>query len=165
MFKNDNRNVLYMFLLLVILLAMCLLMEFIRSSAVAEDAYIICYPNDVVIVREKPKKTAFAISELLPGAVVHLDGKQRNGYLHCVDMNNETSDGWVSKRYVVDEQPIEMNIEAIVISKGRLAARKYIGGERIRWIKPQTDVMVYFYTEEWCVTDKGYIMTKYLEFD
>jgi hypothetical protein len=67
--------------------------------------------------------------------------------------------------YLVDEEPEYIGRTATVISKGRLSARRCIGGERVRWLKPGQIVTVWYMTSEWCVTDRGYVMTKYLEID
>ena len=164
MFRNDNRMITILTLIFLAVM-MLILFSYINSSAKGEDAYIICQPDDVVLVREFPKKKSFASGELPPGTVVHLDGVKRNGYYHCVEMRNEANEGWVHSAYIVFEEPIKMEHEAVVISKGRLAVRKSINGKRASWLKPGDIVVVYFYTEEWCVTNKGYVKTKYLEFD
>lgn len=133
----------------------------------AEDRtmWAICQPDDVLIVRDGPKKGFAATGELKPGTAVTTDGKKRNGYLHLVDMANESGTGWVRSIYLVDEEPETVNRTATVISKGRLAARRCIGGERVRWLKPGQTVTVYYRTSEWCVTDKGYVVTRYLRVD
>ena len=140
-----------------------LLIHAVRTNA--EEAYVICYPESTVVVREHPKKTALATGELTAGHLLHLDGKQKNGYYHCIDMANESGDGWVSKLYITFEEPIFVNLEARVISKGRLAARTTINGERKKWLYPDEWVVLYYWTSEWCVTNYGYVKTKYLEID
>jgi hypothetical protein len=45
----------------------------------------------------------------------------------------------------------------------RIAARKSAGGDIRCWLKSGDEVFVYYRTDEWCVTDRGFIMTKYLE--
>ena len=159
--KNDNV-IIIVILLITILFAMACALTWTR--ALSEDAYIICHPDSEVVVRENPRKTAHASGELKVGDKIHLDGKKRNGYYHCVDMANETGDGWVSSQYIVFDEPYYINRQATVISKGRLAARSSIKGKVKRWLKPQSLLTVYYITEEWCVTDKGYVKTKYLGF-
>lgn len=165
MFKNDRET-----LLLIVafaLLVFIIMFNIIKAIGEEEytDAYIFCQPGSAVSVRENPRKTSFAGGELTIGDVVHLDGKKRNGYYHCVNMANETGDGWVSCKYIVFDEPVYINREATVISKGRLAARNTINGKVKRWLKPQSTLTVYYMTEEWCVTDKGYVKTKYMELD
>ena len=166
MYRNDNRNVIVL-TLIFILIVLLIIIGAVKAAAEEEytDAYIFCMPESSVSVRERPKKTSFAGGELLAGDIVHLDGKKKNGYYHCVNMANESGDGWVSCKYIVFEEPVYINREAVVISKGRLAARNQINGKVKRWLQPQSIVTIYYMTEEWCVTDKGYIKTIYLEID
>ena len=165
MFKNNSE--IWILVLIFVLIIFALLFSLTKVSAENEykDAYIICQPDSVVVIREAPRKTALASGELLVGDVIHLDGKKRNGYYHCVNMANETGDGWVACNYIIFDEPIHIDREATVISKGRLAARNTINGKVKKWLKPYSTLKVYYLTEEWCVTDKGYVKTKYLEFD
>ena len=141
--------------------------EWVISEAHAEKEpearWVFC--NDVLLVREGPKKSSAATGELDPGTMVWTDGKVRNGYCHLVNLANESGDGWVRKVYLVDEEPVRIEREATVVSKGRLAARRTVGGERKAWLKPQSTLDVYWITSEWAVTNKGYVMLKYLEFN
>ena len=138
---------------------------FVTQSIAEEEqtAYVIC--SDFVNVRPCPNKKGEEIGRLEAGDSVVLDGKKKNGYLHCIDLSFEQSEGWIYKGYIVYDKPEFVNQNATVVSKGRLAARRYIAGKRIRWIKPLTTIKVYYWSEEWCVTNKGYIMSKYLEFE
>lgn len=128
-----------------------------------EARWVFC--NDVLLVREGPKKALPATGELEPGTMVWTDGKVRNGYCHLINLANESGDGWVKSIYLTDEEPMRIDREATVISKGRLAARRTVGGERKAWLKPQSVLTVYWMTSEWAVTNKGYVMVRYLEFN
>ena len=65
--------------------------------------------------------------------------------------------------YLADEEPTRVDCTGIVISTGRLAARRSVGGERKNWLKPGSTVKVSWVTSEWCVTNKGYVMLEYIE--
>lgn len=150
-------------LVLAVINACSWMTEQAHAETEPEARWVFC--ADVLLVREGPKKSWAATGELEPGTMVWTDGKVRNGYIHLVNLANESGDGWVKKVYLIDEEPYRMDREGTVISKGRLSARRTIGGERRAWLKPRSTVTVYWMTDEWCVTNKGYVMTKYLEFD
>ena len=127
-----------------------------------ETAYVICMPGDVVNIRSSPSTRGENEGRLEPGDKVQLDGKKRNGYRHCVGLSNESGDGWVHAGYLVDYKPELVNRKAVVISKGRLAARRYIGGKVRKWLKKGSEITVYYWSEDWCCTSAGYIMSKYI---
>lgn len=159
------RTVLEMIVLIFGLWLLIQCVDWFCCQVRAETMWVVCSPDDVLLVRNDPKKSAPAISELLPGSEVETSGTVRNGYAKLTDMNSETGVGWVRNVYLVDEEPKYIGKSATVVSRGRLAARRCIGGERVRWLKPGQIVTVWFRTSEWCVTDKGYVMTKYLQID
>ena len=130
-----------------------------------EEAWIICRPGDYINIRPNPNKRGEPIGRAECGYRLTLDCKKGNGYLHCVDLSLEMSEGWVFAGYVVFDEPELLNQSATVVSKGRLAVRKYVNGKRTRWLKPMATVKVYYWTDEWCVTNYGFILSDYLEMD
>ena len=40
-----------------------------------------------------------------------------------------------------------------------------IDGERLCWLKPMTELQVFWWTKEWCVTTRGMIRTEFLKED
>jgi hypothetical protein len=50
-----------------------------------------------------------------------------------------------------------------ICGKARVACRKTIGGKRRAWAKPGSTVTVYWISEEWAVTSKGFIASRWLE--
>ena len=152
---------------LLILAVVCAIAAVLESVSVAEgtadEAYVLC--TDYVNIRSSPSRKGTAIGRFESGDVLWLDGKQKNGYLHCVNLSLEQPEGWIHKGYVVYDQPSRINRTATITSKGRLAARKYVGGKRTRWLKPLASVKVYWWSDDWCVTNCGYVKTKYLELE
>ena len=134
------------------------------AGAEDEVKYILCNPrmDNHVAIRLSPKKSSEEIGRLDCGDSFWTDGKTRNGYLHVFGMT-EYGEGWVHKGYVVDDKPIIERCMATVTAKGRVKARRYIGGKRNCWLDVCDDVRVYARSEEWAVTSRGYVMTKYLE--
>lgn len=137
-----------------------------QASGISEtdvtEAYVLC--TDYVNVRPYPNRKGDEIGRFECGTRIWLDGRKKNGYLHIVDAGLE-SDGWVYAGYVVYDKPEKMSRSAVIVSKGRLAARKYVKGRRTRWLKPLAALTVYAWSDEWCVTNCGYVQTRYLELE
>lgn len=138
---------------------------FSSASADSVVGYVLCKDGDYVNIREKPSRKSESIGMYEVGFEVELDGKKKNGYLHCVNLPLEMSDGWIHAGYVVYDEPEYLNENATIVSKGRLAARKYVNGKRTRWLKPLATVKVYYWSDEWCITNCGYVQSQYLELE
>lgn len=142
--------------------------DFLTSTVKAEKAdhetaYAICMNGDVVNVRSGPKNSAEWIGWLEPGDEVTLDGRKRNGFVHCINMNTESGDGWVFAGYMTYSRPELADCEATVVSNGRVAARKYVAGKRTKWLKNGQTVHIYYMSDDWCSTNLGYIQTEFLQ--
>ena len=126
--------------------------------------YVICQPDDYICVRSKPNRKSHEEGYLLCGFSVYVSDKVKNGYIYSPDLNTESGEGWIFAGYLIDDEPQIMDEAPYkVVSNARVAARKYIDGPRRSWLKNGDEVKVYYFSEEWCVTNKGFIMTKYLE--
>lgn len=126
------------------------------------DAWIICQPGDYINARSAPRKTGIVIGCLDPGDKVQTDGEMRNGFLHIYG-GFEQEDAWVSTMYITEEEPEELNREYMIVSEGRVACRRGIDGKRRAWAKEGDLVKVYWWTETWCVTSRGFIMSEYVD--
>ena len=140
-------------LILLIILMIC-------SSALADDFYVLC--STECNVRLHAKWTAEVIGHKYCGDVVHADGKRKNGFVHVNGLGFEYMDGWIYAGALVEDPPVIYERKAEVVSKGRVAARQYIGGKRNKWLKNGREVFVYAISEVWSITDQGYVQTKYL---
>lgn len=148
-------------------LAVTLYLSFGLGEAQAEDRYTTMYVicDDYVNVRATPNKKQEPIGRFETGDAVTLDGKKKNGYVHCVDLLFESCEGWVFAGYLTNDKPEKVNRQATIVSNGRLAARKYIGGRRTRWLKKGATVTVWSWSNEWALTNCGYVQSKYLELE
>ena len=135
-----------------------------ETEEMYEERYVICMPSDRVNIRPFPNRKETE-GWLEAGDAVLIDGRKKNGFMHCVGLSNESGEGWVPKGYLVEDDPEYVNCKATIVSKGRLAARKNVGGQRTRWLKPMASVKVYYMTEEWSVTNCGYVKTEFLELE
>ena len=131
--------------------------------AAEEPMYVICMPNDRVNIRLGASRTSSSVGWCEAGDLVYYDGITKNGYRHCVGLGVEAGEGWIHKGYLVDEPVEYINKDATVVSKSRLAARKNINGKRTRWLKPGGVVRIYYWTNEWALTNCGYVQSAYLE--
>lgn len=136
---------------------------FANAEELYDEGYVLC--TDYVNVRRKPSTKSASIGTFECGEHLYLDGKKKNGFLHCVDLMLEENEGWIHSGFVVSDKPERVWQKATIVSKGRLAARKYVNGKRTRWLKPLASVTVYYWSDEWAVTDCGYVMTQYLELE
>ena len=128
-----------------------------------ETMYVLC--DDYVNVRSTPNKKQDPIGRLEVGDSVVLDGRKKNGYVHCIDLTFEQTEGWVYAGYLIYDKPEKIGRSATIVSHGRLAARKHVNGKRTRWLKSGAKLKVRYWTEEWALTDCGYVQSKYLELD
>lgn len=156
------------FIVLTVLAVIWVWHAFGFSEAYADEektAYVICAPGDRVNIRVTPSTKREPEGWLEAGDMVYLDGRKKNGFAHCVHMSNESGEGWVHAGYLVDDEPQCVNSTAVIVSKGRLAARKNVGGKRTRWLKPLATLTVYYWSDEWCVTNCGYVQSKFLDLE
>ena len=152
--------------IVLLILALAFLLVPIISAvnyAVAEEEYfILCRPGAEVNIRERAKLRSPIVGCLGFGDRVISDGKEKNGFIHVIDLLAEVSEGWIYKGLLVEDEPVASQGKAQVFNAGRVACRKYADGKRIGWLKDGSEVEVYAISEEWCVTDHGYIKTEFL---
>lgn len=154
-------------LLLIIAIIIAIVAGY-KSLGFAEEAYakayILCQPGDYINARYSASRKSEAVGRLESGDVIWLDGKTKNGYAHYVDCHFETCDCWVYTGYIVFDEPVwKGGQKAVVASSGRLAARKNCTGDVRKWLKSGSEVQVFWWSDEWCVTNYGFVKTEYLE--
>lgn len=148
--------------LISVILILTILTAVLPVSAEEHEYFIICNPKSYVCVRRTPKKGAEESGRLDCGDKFISDGKKKNGYIHVLGVT-EDGEGWVHRGYVIEDQPTVENLRATVAATGRVKTRRYIGGKKLEWLEVCTDVWVYAISDEWAVTNRGFIRTKYLE--
>ena len=161
--------------ILLIALAVFIAISLYKGAGMAEEwdehereyeiRYVICTKGDRVNVRPFPNTKNDPIGWLEPGDIVYLDGQRKNGFCHCVGINTEAGGGWVHKGYLVEDPPEFINRTGVISARSKVQARKNIGGKRTRWLKPGGTVRVSYWTDTWCVTDCGYVMSKFIDLD
>lgn len=129
------------------------------------EGYVLCSPGGYVNIRSGPSRKSECLGMFETGDKVTLDGKKKNGFLHCVNLALEDEEGWIHSGYVVSDEPEYIGGEATIVSRGRLAARMYVNGKRTRWLKSGASLVVWYWSEEWALTNCGYVKSMYLELD
>ena len=149
-----------------IILLVLLLITVTVSSLGEElyDAWVICQPGDYINVRMNPSRKSQIVGYADAGDSILVDGTTKNGYVKCYGIG-ENGSGWVHNGYVVYDEPKRVTCTAVVVSRGRLAARKCIKGKVRKWLHNMDELNVFFISEEWCVTNKGFIKTEHLDFE
>lgn len=156
------RLVLEVALIAVILIVFAFVIKsFAKADPITEQVWVICEPAGTVNIRRKPGGEVFGGATC--GNELWTDNRQKNGYLHVIDLAAEEDEGWISTRYIVYDEPAAINGPMVITGNGRVAVRKWIGGKIIRWLQPGDGVHVYWMSEEWAVTDRGYIRSEFLE--
>lgn len=134
-----------------------------RAEETTVDGWVMCHPSSYVNARSTPSTRQTSEGMLETGYHLSLDGKTKNGYAHCVDMGLEIMEGWVHLGYIVfDEPQWEGGKWYCVESNGRVATYKTMTSKVSGWLKPLTEIQVFWWSEEWCYTTRGYVRTKYL---
>lgn len=136
-------------------------LQSIGLAEIYDGRYVLCM--DRVNIRLGASSKSDAIGWLEPGDVVYPDGKKKNGYYHCEIPSIEAGEGWVFGGYLVDDKPERAWCKGVVTGNGKVQARKYVKGKRTRWLKPGGVMKVYWVSDEWCITDCGYVMTDFIE--
>lgn len=149
---------------IITLIAMVLCAIFAFTSAKGEEeCWILCQPDSWVYARSSPTKKANPIGRFECGDMAYTDGKTKHGFLHIINCTFEECEGWINVGYIVFSKPYKpMLTETTVSSNGRVAARKTIKGSRRCWLKDGQAIRIYMVSDEWSVTNKGFVKTKFL---
>ena len=153
----------------LIALAVYLIVTGLNGVTLAEEydqvftAYVICQKDDYVNVRMYPSKKSEVVGRCDGGDEILTDGYEKNGFLRCYGF--ESVDAWIFSGYVVYDKPEWVNRIGYSVSRAVLNVRRFIGGKVIHKLKNLAEVVVYWLSDEWCVTNKGFVKTKYLEIE
>jgi hypothetical protein len=158
--KKQNRALILVWVLVAVLAIATV------AQAITDDdwvtGWVICQPGDYVNARAWPTRKQESCGRLETGYELQLDGKTKNGFAHC-EVGLEIGEGWVHTGYIVfDEPEWKEGAWYVIEAKGRVAARRYIGGPRRCWLQPGDRVQVFYWSDEWAVTTRGFIRSEYL---
>ena len=131
-----------------------------EADTITEEVWVICKPEGTVNLRAAPGGRVFGGYQ--SGAKMWTDNKSRIGFLHVLELAAEEDSGWISSRYMVFDEPREVMDAMVVCSQGHVACREWIGGKVVRWVQNGELVTVYWISDEWAVTEFGYIRSVFL---
>lgn len=131
-----------------------------KADTITEEVWVLCKPEGTVNLRATPGGRVFGGCQ--SGAKMWTDNRTKNGFLHVLELAAEEDSGWISSRYIVFDEPREVMDGMMICSEGRVACREWIGGKVIRWVQDGELVTVYWISDEWAVTEYGYIRSVYL---
>lgn len=149
-------------IILIAILVFAAVNAYNYAFAESDVYFIICNPESHVNARNKPQKAASIVGRLECGDMVRTDGRQKNGYYHIIDCSFEQDEAWISGSYLVQDKPYIGEWHSSIISEGRVAARRNVNGKRLRWLNPGTGITIYVLSNEWCITNRGFIRSEYL---
>lgn len=141
---------------------LCCLIDSARAEE--REGWILCKPDSYVVARWSASKTGEILGRLEMGDKIITDGQTKNGYLHCRGLTFESDEGWVYAGYIVWDEPAETTDKTWVINAGgRTACRRWVDGPRRAWAKNHSEVTVYAISNDWAVTNKGFIKVSCME--
>ena len=139
------------------LIAQCEEHEPITMYAVCNDSHI--------NVRAKPSTKAEICGYLDFGWDVQVidSVKDATGNVwYKVEGISEYGYGYVYGSYLIDYMPVVIDKEYKVNANGRVALYNKINGKRSGWAKNGSVLHVKIWSDEWALTDNGWIRTMYL---
>lgn len=147
------------------LVGILMVLLLVAGTAVAEkvtEAWVMCNPASEVNLRSRANKHSDVVARLCAGERLTLTGR-KIGRWYQVRYPCEAGEGWVRGDYLSMTEPkMFPEGELYETTHGSLYARYSIRGNKCAKLKKGVIVKVYLMAEEWSVTSRGYIMTKYL---
>ena len=129
--------------------------------------YVICKPKSHVNAREFPRKTAKIAGRLECGDAVLTLGERYGRYMKIYGPTFESPDVWIHAGYLVENEPeiYKDGIKGIIRANGRVSVRRFVRGQRRAWIRPGKQVTVYVVSDDWILTNRGYIQREFVEIE
>lgn len=140
-----------------LLVLLCLLI--VCFSALADTVYVLCQPDSFVNVRAFPKTSAEVVGYAELGWQLETAGVRKNGF---EKVSGYEGDAWIYAGFLSDYPVTIMTFDTQIVSKGRVACRRAINGTRRKWLKDGAEVTVYAFSDEWSITNRGFIKTAFL---
>lgn len=158
-----KQTVIRLIITLVFLVIAIVILTSMYEYAKADEYYVLCRPSGEVNIRAKPKLKSEIVATVFFGDRLTADGEQ-NGFVHVTGLAAETDSGWIYKGLLINDRPIASEGHAQVFKAEKVVCRKYASrdSKAVKRLEEGTNVKVYAISDEWCVTEFGYIMTEFL---
>lgn len=129
-----------------------------------QSAWVMCQPDSKVNIRERASKRSEVVAWGYAGDEIKLDGKKSGKWRHCI-IPCETGEGWIREDYISFDPPEDVGTGVYVVTNDKVRARFSADARKgtVRTILDRGDVIhVSMLTAEWCVTDQGFVKTRFL---
>lgn len=133
-----------------------------RAEESTTSAWAIC--KSYINIRLWPSTEATAVGYLDPCDRVEVDGRTKSGFAHVV----YPVDGWVYAGYLVFSEPKAVGETYTVVARRRVAARRWVDGPQMGtkpWLVNGSTVTVLYMSDDWALTNRGYVKSEWLEAD
>jgi len=126
--------------------------------------WVMCKPGDYINARRTPSTKAMEVGRLDPGDSFLTDGVSSNGFIRAYGIG-EYGEAWVYCGYVSIYEPKPVFETYACVAPTRVACRRWMNGPRTQnpWLMNNSLVQVFYMTEEWAVTSRGFIKSEWLE--
>lgn len=162
-----SKTVLMVCFLVIIAVIICSVWIAVKTFAEEEEMteyWVLCQPDSYVTIRSGPGKNYQGEGRAYAGDNFFSDGVKKGSYIHMVNVPNELGEGWISDKYLtVFEPEVYEESEIRTVNVKTLNCRTCIGGSRRGVLKKGAQVKVYLMSDDWSVTNKGYIQSKFLD--
>jgi SH3-like domain-containing protein len=145
----------------VFFLAFLLIGTAVAEAGELKTGWAMCKPDSCVNIRSRPNKHSSVVAHAYMGDEITLTGKKYGKWRHCI-FPCEAGEGWIRADYLSTDEPIDIGSGRFEVEKNRTLVRVSAGGKIIRRLNAGDVVSVYLITNEWCVTNKGFIKTECL---
>ena len=133
-----------------------------HAEEITTPGFILC--KSYVLIRMAPSRKAPEIGQLDPAELIEIDGKTTDGFAHIV----APCDGWVWAGYITFSEPKQVNTAATVTAPKRVYCRKWCDGPQVEerpYLISGSEVKVYWLSNDWAITNRGFVRTEWLEGD
>lgn len=125
--------------------------------------WALCKPDSYVCIRSKPNVHSSVEGRILFGDWMKTDGTRVGKWLKVYG-GFEAGVGWASTEYLSDFEPVIYEKGAVMLTNAKqVICRTGRGGAILRKVKKNTAVKVWAMSEDWSVTDMGFISSRYLD--
>lgn len=148
----------------IITFALMTVLILTHSEAETMQMYGICESGSIN-VRVKPNVHSDVCGKIEFGWEIDISESRKVGKTtwYKVDGFGEYGVGWINGNYLSESEPTKPEEQyGRINANGRVAIYNIIG-KRKGWAKPKTVFRILIYSEERCLTEKGWIKTKYLD--
>ena len=147
---------------LIYIIILYLLMQ--CAHADDHEVYVICNPESFVYIRSAPSFKSEEVARVEVGDEMITDEKKNGKWVH-VYYPCEAGEGWIYSGYLIYDEPLVYKDGLYAQTKyKKVLSRRNVNGKKRTQLKKGANLRAYVVSDEWTITDVGFIKTKYLDF-